>query len=133
MDNLQRQKQMAQMQQMGAQQQNMGQSQMSPEEMSEQEMMMMQEEDMNQRLMAVVGILATALDKYMNTKVDYISCYNKLADATGDEPMNASEKLEECIHWKNSMIAQAMELLGAEMEGEDQMTGESMMEYEEEY
>ena len=31
------------------------------------------------------------------------------------------------------MIAQAMELLGAEMEGEDQMTGESMMEDEEEY
>lgn len=122
MDNLQKQ-------QMAPQQ--MPQGQMSPEEMSEQEMMMMQEDDMNNRLMAVVGILATALDKYVNTKIDYISCYNKLAEATGDEPMNGSEKLEECIHWKNSMIAQAMELLGAEMEGEDQMMpGQPGMEEE---
>lgn len=109
----------------------MPQGQMSPEEMSEQEMMMMQEDDMNNRLMAVVGILATALDKYVNTKIDYISCYNKLADVTGDEPMNGSEKLEECIHWKNSMIAQAMELLGAEMGEEEQMMlGQPGMEEE---
>jgi hypothetical protein len=80
----------------------------------------MQEEEMNARLMAVVGVVDTALDKYINTKIDYISCYNKLAEVQGTEPMDTG-KLQECYLWKDTMMAQVMELLGAEYQEDPMM------------
>ena len=84
------------------------------------------QEDMNQRLMAVVGILSTALDKYIDIKVDYLSAYNKLQELKGEEGADTAGELAKCIAWKDGMLAQTMDLLGAEYEepGMEQMGGD---------
>ncbi len=106
-------------------QQNPQMGQMSEEEMMMQEQAGM-DEDMNARLMAVVGVLATALDKYIDVKVDYLSTANKLAELKGEEGEDTSEVLAKCMAWKDSMMAQVMQLLGAEFE--DPSMGQGMMQ-----
>lgn len=70
--------------------------------------------DMQERLMAVVGVFSTMSDMYVDTKVDLVSVTNKLAEMQGIEGMNSAEVLSGCIAKADSMLAQIMQLLGAE-------------------
>lgn len=102
------------------------QEMMGEDQMMQEEMMM--QEDMHQRLLAVVGLISTVLDKYIDIKVDYLSAYNKLQEMKGEEGEDTAEKMTKCIAWRDSVLAQAMQLLGAEYQ--EDMVETEMIEQE---